>query len=262
MSDDIEVITDAAAAQKQNRAPEAPETPVEAAAPETAPEVAEVEEAPPEAPEEPEKAKSREKTLQGRLGHLTRLQHEKDRALAEAQAQIATYQKLLGPKAGETPAPALTDEEELNRRAEAIAHQRLFNQECDRIFTEGQKTYGAQWDESVQTLNAMGIMQPSLVEAAIAAGEPAKVLHALAQDLDEAQRIAALPPLRMAAEVTKIATKGSDQPQISRAPAPIKPVRGAANPEIDISDPNLDDDEYYRRRVKQGAWYKDVVKGV
>lgn len=91
-----------------------------------------------------------------------------------------------------------------------------------------------------------------------------EVLMHLGDNLEEASRIAQMPPLKMASELTKLANKltAPQQRQVSRAPAPITPIAGAAKPDIDIYDPNLDDSEYYARRAKQGAWYAKALKGV
>lgn len=259
MSDDIEVITDAKAAQAQNRQeapPEPQEAPpvVEAAAPPETPET------PPETPPAPEeKVKSREKSLAGRMGYITKRNHELERQLADAQAQIGTYQKIVGPK-DQNGAP--TTPQVAPETVEARVQEELFRRDLDAVWQKGSADHGEPFQEACQALAAAGLNTPMVLNAALATDNAPEVLLHLGDNLEEAARIANLPPLKMAAELTKIAQQVTAKaaPQISRAPAPIKPVAGLAKPDIDIYDPNLDDDEYYRRRKQQGAWYAPGLK--
>jgi hypothetical protein len=251
---------------------EAPEEGVEGAA--EAPEGAET---PTEAP----KKKSPVAQLQGRVGHLTKTLHERDGALAEKDRQIEAYKALLEGRGGtadpDDPAPARPLPSQISQpapgtpefdqlvltEAQKVAARDAFNRDCNAIFEDGSKKHGEAFKEAVANLNALGFMDPGLVQAAMATGAAADVINALGEDVDEAQRIAALPPVQKGVELAKLAAKISAPaagPQISRMPAPITPVGGTAQASNDVYDPGLSDEEYYRRRAASGAKYHKAQK--
>lgn len=67
----------------------------------------------------------------------------------------------------------------------------------------------------------------AIAAAIIDSDTPAKLMAHLAQNPDEAERIARLSPARQAAEIGKLETKLASAPKVSNAPAPIKPIGGA-----------------------------------
>lgn len=80
-----------------------------------------------------------------------------------------------------------------------------------------------------------------------------QVLYHLAQNPDEAERIAALSPVRQVAELGKLETKLSKPaPAVSKAPAPISPVKSGRTTTSGFSD-NMTDAEYREWRKGQGA---------
>lgn len=247
-------------------------------------------EAPPEAPEpgeetapaageaEPEPAapkKSPVAQLQGRVGHLTKTLHEKDGTIAEQASQLAAYKALLegtgkttpeGEAAPPAPAAAPTGQPLpgsaefqalVKTEAQKVAAAQKFTADCNSIFEAGEKAHGEDFKEAVTNLNALGLMSEQVVEAAMATGSAADVLHFLGTDVDEAARITSLSPIHMAAELTKLAGKigAREPPEISKTPAPIKPLGGAVNPEIDITSLAKGDDmnAYAAARKRQGS---------
>ena len=228
---------------------QAPETPVEAAPEpqEAAPEAA-AEETPPPKPKDP-LAK-----LTGRIGGLTRVLSEKDAALNQALADIETLRAMLPQADNGQPAPKQGQPIDLETRAGQIADQRLFDAECNKVFEAGVSEFGADFQQSVTNLNSMNLASRPLVEAAIEAGAPAAILKFLGEDLDEAERIARLPPAKMGVALARLAGTLTESNH-SRAPQPIKPIGGGAKIEPDIYNPELSDDDYYEMRKKQGAYY-------
>jgi hypothetical protein len=184
-------------------------------------------------------------------------------ALFAAQGKNPDGSDAPAPKPA-TPSGTLTKgspewNEAVKAEARQIAQAEAFATQCNTIFDEGTKKHGAAFEDGVKTLNALGLMDANLVNAAIATGAAPDVLNALGSDVEEAQRLAALPPVQMAVELTRLATKlGTKDPkQISRAPAPISPVGSTARGEVDIADPNLSMDEYVARRKAMGSkWAK------
>ncbi len=98
-------------------------------------------------------------------------------------------------------------------------------------------------------------MSREFFELATTSDVSAKLLHHLGTDLDEAARIAALPPLQMARAITKLEIElGKPQTKpVSKAPAPITPIDGAKGSSKSLDDPNLTDAEYAALRRKQIA---------
>lgn len=257
----------------QNAPADAPQGPDVAAEGDQSP--GEAPQAQQEASEPPKKPKSPVAQLQGRVGHLTKTLHEKDTALGEAQRQIEAYRALLEAQGraadADSAAPARPQAQgplpgtpeyqaQLREEARRLAQQEAFTEASNRVFDEGVQKHGETFKEGVANLNALGIMSPEVVHAAIATGQAADVLNALGSDVDEAARIAALSPVQMGVEMAKLAAKlqaPKEARQVSRAPAPITPVSGANQANLDVYDPNISMEEYVRRRKAMGSrWAK------
>jgi hypothetical protein len=222
---------------------EAPETPVE--------------------PEVPVKArKSAEEVLKGRVGHLTKTLSAKDEQLAAAQARADAAEALLAagqapvdPAASSKPAGTYT-QADFDAAVTARAEVAEFNRKADEMYNTGADKF-QDWKDAVDTLVVSGFMNKDLVDSAMAIEDGPTVLHYLGTNLDEAERINALTPIRKVAEMAKIAnTLGAAKSiPVSSAPAPISPVRGSPNPVVDlqrIADDN-DMSAYAAARAKQGS---------
>lgn len=232
----------------------------------------------PEPAPAPKPKRTAEEVLKGRVGHLTKTLGAKDAAIAAAERRAEAAEALLTaqgraatpegePAPAPTPASASVNpatgrtytQAEFDTAVSARAEADAFNRQADAMYDAGAGKFD-DWKESVEMLNATGIMNKTLLDAAMATDAGADVIHHLGNDVEEAQRIAALPPIRMAAELTKLATKLSTPPRvpISAASAPIPNVRGAVNPVIDIdraAQGGNDISAYREARAKQGAWY-------
>lgn len=193
------------------------------------------------------------KVLHGRIGALTAERKAALERAEAAEARAKAMEELLAAqgrapaaKDGDTPpspdrvppAPTGLTEADVEKRAAEIAYWKDFNAKADQINAAGQKQF-SDWGDALGNLNAAGIMSPALVEAAQEAGAPEAILHYLGSDLEEASRVAGLPPIRMGVELAKLAgklTAPKGRP-VSRAPDPIgdSTVRGGADPEIDLA---------------------------
>ena len=142
---------------------------------------------------------------------------------------------------------------EARRRAEIDD----FNRQCDAVADVGETVYKETWNDAVANLRMLGdgenIPLP-LLNAALAADDPAKALHALGQDPVEAERILRLPPYRQVAEVVKhglkpVAVKPKKR---SNTPPPIEPLDGAGGASADdgLGD-NVSDADWMKNRQKQ-----------
>jgi hypothetical protein len=158
---------------------------------------------------------------------------------------------------------AAADDAEVNRRAAAIAAQNEFNRSCNETAAAGRQQFpdfDTRVAELVKTIDQKDPSQVSaynsFLAAAIETGEGPKLIHALGGDLNEASRIMALSPVKMAIELTKLATGATP---MTRAPKPVTPVgsRGTSHEAIDASDPErsdkLDTATWMRRREAELA---------
>lgn len=264
----------AAPVEAAEAAPEPAEGAEAAPVAEAAPEPAET---PPEGEKKPKK--SVEEALKGRVGHLTKTLNTKDAELVEERRLRQAAETLLAAgrrPEGEADAPPasaqahITDpaqgrtytqaefEEQVHQTAAAAA----FNKAADDMYDAGVAKY-PDFKDAMDTLRAVGILGKdspvavNLLDAAMATDNGAAVMHHLGNDIDEATRIANLPPIRMAAELTKLATKLGvpKQTPISSAPAPIRGVNGSASPTVDLeraaADGGNDMSAYAAARTKQ-----------
>lgn len=207
--------------------------------------------------------KTAEEVLKGRVGHLTKTLSTKDQELEDYRTRLAAAEALLSANpSGETPpvvpatkTPTYTPAD-FEAAVTAKAEAQEFNRRADDLYNSGAEKF-SDWKDAVDGLVVSGFMDKNLLDAAMAVEDGTAVLHYLGTNLDEAERIGALSPIRKAAEMAKLSTTLT-APKIvpvSAAPAPIRPVSGSPSPSIDlqrIADTN-DMSEYAAARAKQGS---------
>ena len=194
-----------------------------------------------------------------RIARLTAKLQQKEREAQEAREQAEALRTSQA-----NPSGLLESEVERRAalRAAEIAAANEFNEKCNRTAQDGQKVFGKEVflsrvsnltqlvdrsdQESLAAYNAF-------LDAAIETGEGPKLIHDLGADLNEAARIMALPPTKMAIALAKLAIKPAVS-DVSRAPKPLDPVRpgGRANENLDPNNPEVADRlstaEWMRRR--------------
>lgn len=168
-----------------------------------------------------------------------------DRRIAALSARLAAQaQELDALRRSQQPAPqpqALPQTpEELERlidaRAEAKANQQATQARADAFHEAGRAAH-ADWNDRCTSLIQMGA-DAQFSQLLVEMPEGARVAGALADDPEELERIAAIKTERgRAIALGKYAAKlPEEKPQaaprraVSRAPAPIRPVNGTANP--------------------------------
>jgi hypothetical protein len=182
--------------------------------------------------------------------------------------QIAAERRAAGERA---PTP-----QELQALVAEEASRQNFNTRCNDAAVAG-RTAHSDFDKvvlgdltSVSPVlgqNGRPVLPQTLLEAALETGQAHEVLYALGQDVSEASRIMALRPVAQAVELAKFASKLQTQaepelddegkpviPNVSRAPAPIKPrvKQGATKPAWKPEDTdNFSTEEWIRNREKQ-----------
>lgn len=160
---------------------------------------------------------------------------------AELRAQLAALNpEAVKPEPGQDPIAVAREQ----LKAEAAAEE--FNRECNMTHAKGVAEF-PDFERSLTSLQTLGVMNPTVINAALEAGDAHKVLYALGKAPEEAERIANLPPERMGAAIAKFALKAvpalAAKP-VSRAPEPIKPISGgAATGETDPSKMSMEEFE-------------------
>lgn len=183
----------------------------------------------------------------------------RDRRIAQLTARLKEFQE----KKDEAPSGDPTAdfdkrvEQEAIRRAEA----REFASRCNAVVEKGRGQYGeAEFNSRLAQLrNVVDTTDPAAVAAYenfIRAGLETenldRIIYDLAADPNEAVRVLALPPMKMAVELARRASAPEPEP-VSVAPKPIKPVGGApgrVHVAVDPSDPAASD------RLSTAEWMK------
>lgn len=204
-----------------------------------------------------------------RIKTLTARLREEERKNANAGAAGS-----VGADDGGSAAPAPASEAELEALVDQRAAERTavaeFNRQCEEVATQGRAEFGEdEFNSRIRGPQGLtSLIDPGdpqdvvrynqLLIAAIETGEAAKLLHSLGGNLNEAARIMALSPVKMAVELTRMAAR--PVAELSQAPKPIRPVAtgGARNHEaIDPTDTDradrLSTGEWMRRREAQLA---------
>lgn len=217
-------------------------------------------EAAPETPE-PESPK-RQPWWQVRIDAQTKKYHDEKRAREAAEQRNQFLEQLIGGNDGET-SPAAPKPEKTYTESEAralvaeeavkVAAAQSFNARCNSVYEAGTKTY-PDFSTAVETLNLAGATTPDFLQAAVETDAPERVLHHLGTNPDEAVRIAQLPPLKMAIEMERLATKLAKPTPISNAPAPIKAIEGSRTTKaFDPSDTSIPMEQWAREMDKREA---------
>lgn len=189
--------------------------------------------------------------------------------LAEARAADPAATPPAGATAGAPPAAGTA---EFVRAVEIAAAQRAeidsFNNMCNTIASDGKARFGEPFLEKVKDLmNLVDKNDPqslmiynSMLMAANESGDAAATILELGSDLNEAARVLAMSPIKMAAELTRktLARKAIDPAGAGAVlPKPIVPLgrAGQQHSEIDPADPargaTLPSAEWHKRREEQ-----------
>lgn len=221
--------------------------PEPAPAPESAPETDAPEQTPEQKAEEQHKEDRRIAQLRARLGAA-----ERER---EAQrAELEHYRRQVAQQAPqqETPEQAMA---RIEREADARAEARFL---VKRFHEEGYAQY-RDWDQKRADLVEMGA-DTGIAMMLVEMPGGVRVAAALAEDPAELKRIADIPSERgraialgkFAASIDNDAAPTRSTPQVTRAPAPIRPVTGRASPVFNeyTADGNTLVDRYMKQAME------------
>jgi hypothetical protein len=186
----------------------------------------------------------------------------RDRRIAQLTAQLYEAKaKAVAVGTPEPTAPVVADSAEFERRVSAEAEVRAqtaeFNRACNEVADIGRAAFtpavfNARVAEITKLVNGSDSVEVArynqFLSAAIETGEGAKLLHGLGGDLNEAARIMALSPVKMAIALAKLAGASTEPVvtpgnSLSGAPRPITPIGSRASNAADISpsDPDRSD---------------------
>lgn len=223
--------------------------------------------------EAPAEAAKPEKTPEQReIERLRRGIDRRTRQLAELRAREQLTRQPIGDTNGssadDSQPLSLTRAElaqivkaEALKLAPTVAEQRSEVQRRQGVIESLAKTWGQQkFDEVASDLDevfgglqdASGNPKPA-IEAVFEADDPVKVIEWLAdpENADEAERISKLSAVRAGREIARLEIKlkaESDKlkPRVSKAPAPLEPVKGAGPVSKTLAD--LPFDQFVKRR--------------
>lgn len=176
-----------------------------------------------------------------RIDEITREKYEARREIENKDRELATVREQLAlAQAGGNVDDSGDVQALVQKKAVELLNEHTFNETCNKVYEEGKKAF-PDFDVTVSNLQLVGVSRDFL-ELATTSEAGAKLLHHLGSDLDEAARIASLPPVQMARELTRLEYKLSQKQtkSVSKAPAPIAPISGSQGglnqPHADMSD--------------------------
>ena len=185
------------------------------------------------------------------------LTEQKYRERQEKQALLAELDALKRQSAQQPP------ENDLDTLIEQRVQEKLyvakmaeqnasFDKACNACYEAGQKEY-PDFDEQIASLGTVG-MDRDAIEFIADTGIGHKILNYLANDLEEADRIMHLSPIKRAKELIKLEEKVAKQKtkKISDSPEPI-PALGAKGGRVTVGDIANDFDSFNK-------WFESGLK--
>jgi hypothetical protein len=155
-----------------------------------------------------ETAPPREPWFQKRIDRLTKEKHEAKRMADELRAEL---ERVRQGGASDDAKPTYRAED-VELMAEKLADTKLFNQKCNDIAEQGFATYKDFRPALENLTDTFGQLERPFLEAVIESGAPVEVLRALGKDLQRAEKIMGLAPLKQAAALAKFAVELENKP--------------------------------------------------
>jgi hypothetical protein len=141
---------------------------------------------------------------------------------------------------------------QIDQRAKEVADVNAYNDRANEIYKAGKGSF-KDFDGDLAQFKEAGLpLSREFVEAADHVGDAHKLIHHLAQNIDEAERIMSLPPHKIGVALAKIKIEEPKAPvKVSKAPEPIKPINGKAKAEL--RDEDMPIAEYMKREDERWA---------
>ena len=180
------------------------------------------------ATEEPAKdsAPAKGDWVQRRIDQLTREKYDANRRAEDAESRARQY---APPQQPEAEAPMTR--QAVEQAAVELVKRRDFDSACNEVFKAGKSEF-PDFESSLNTFAMLGGATPDLLEAITSMENGHRVLQHLGKDPEAAERLLAMPPLKMALALAKLeSTLGQAKPvSASKAPSPISPVGSKSAP--------------------------------
>lgn len=206
---------------------------------------------------------------------------EQQQRLRERNARIAELEAQLAQISGQAPIPQSQPgqgqqynqyagpnnpgdiQRQINEAAAQMAATQEFTRRCNEVAEAGRRSYG-NFDQRVQRLTGLvdandtqQVQQyNNFLSACMETGQASRLIYELGGDLNEASRIMAMTPVKMAVELTRLSTRpGTDT---SNAPRPLTPMASASQSNRTVIAPDdpegadtLSIEDWMRRREEQ-----------
>lgn len=197
-------------------------------------------------------------TFRGRISQLSADKRTLKQRLAEAEAENARLRA-----GGAAADPPVQDEPgapqrqqfattaEFNAAVAAEATRRAatsaFNEKCNAIELKGSQAFGAAaWAEAKNALALLdddGFIPMDLLAPALETDHPHRIILALGQDPDLADRLLRMNPVKRAMEIARMEVGPPPVPRRTAAPPPVEPIRGRAPMGSSSAAPSDKDDD-------------------
>jgi len=201
----------------------------------------------------------------GRINKLTREKGDLSRQNESLRAMVDELQKG-GKTVKAEDQPVKTDgqraftqaelDAEVERRATQKSEVKEFNANCDAAYKVGKEAH-ADFDGALTNFQKLGGLPLDTAQMILETDNPSEVFYALGKDLDKAQEIFDLPPVKRAAALVKFGAKletPAKTKKISDAPEPIRPTRsGGGAQEADLYSERTPIDSWMKQRNKDLA---------
>lgn len=202
-----------------------------------------------------------------RLGEIAAARREAEARAAAAEARAAAAEAKLAKPQAEGAAAATGPisaedfealvEARVKAKVDAQIQQQLATQKIDAINAEGAKLYGPAFEESINNLTAVGVAGEQFVQVLTGLPKAAAVVTYLGrpENLEEATRIASMPPVHMAIAMAQLESKATRAlgKQVSAAPEPIEPEGSGGSARVS-GEPDPSDTKAWiewRRKTKK-----------
>jgi hypothetical protein len=176
----------------------------------------------------------------------------RERRIGELTAKLRAAEAKAKAELPAPPAAPVVNQAEIDRlaniRAQELNATTEFNRMCNEAAGAGRLAF-PDFDTKLNEMKRLAeggdantvSAYNTMIAAALETGDAPKVIHYLGGNLNEASRIMSMPPMKMAVELTKIATGAART--FSQLPKPITPIgsRGGQHEEIDPADAERSD---------------------
>lgn len=219
-----------------------------------------------------------------RIGEQQQRLRERNARIQELEAQLQQLsgqapqpqgQPGQGQQYGQPPSPYGQGDiqRQINEAAAQMAATQEFTRRCNEVAEAGRRSYG-NFDQRVQRLTGLVDANDTqqvrqyndFLSACMETGQASRLIYELGGDLNEASRIMAMTPVKMAVELTRMSSRPGTES--SNAPRPLAPVASSAQSNralIHPDDPEgadtLSIEEWMRRREEQIATRRQRTLG-